>query len=84
MVVTADHVSGGRVELGLGAGWHEGEHRAYGFEFPARQVRIERLAEQLEIVHRSWTEGPFSFEGRHYRVEDADPLPKPVQRRARP
>src|SRR4029450_11275775 len=48
-VVTVDHVSGGRVELGLGAGWHEGEHRSYGFEFPPTRVRMERLAEQLEI-----------------------------------
>ncbi|HSK37187.1 MAG TPA: LLM class flavin-dependent oxidoreductase, partial [Actinomycetota bacterium] len=80
MVVTADHVSGGRVELGLGAGWHEGEHRAYGFEFPATPVRMERLAEQLEIVSRTWTEETFSFEGRHYQVQDLRALPKPVQR----
>jgi F420-dependent oxidoreductase-like protein len=80
MVVTADHVSGGRVELGLGAGWHEGEHRAHGFEFPETPVRMERLAEQLEIVSRTWTEESFSFEGRHYQVQDLRALPKPVQR----
>ena len=79
-VVTVDHVSGGRVELGLGAGWHEDEHRSYGFEFPPTRVRMERLAEQLEIVHRSWTEEAVSFAGRHYRLEDLDALPKPVQR----
>jgi F420-dependent oxidoreductase-like protein len=78
-VVTADHVSGGRVELGLGAGWNEPEHRAYGFDFPPLGVRIQRLAEQLEIVHRQWTEGPFSFEGRHYRLQDCDAQPRPVQ-----
>ena len=78
-VVTADHVSGGRVELGLGAGWHEGEHRAFGFPFDTVKDRFDRLTEQLEIVHRSWTEGPFDFEGRFYRLEQADPLPKPVQ-----
>jgi F420-dependent oxidoreductase-like protein len=78
--VTVDHVSGGRVELGLGAGWQEDEHRAYGFEFPPTRIRMERLAEQLEIVHRSWTEEAFSFAGRHYRLEDLRALPKPVQR----
>jgi F420-dependent oxidoreductase-like protein len=80
MAVTADHVSGGRVELGLGAGWLEPEHRAYGFEFPPTAVRMEVLAEQLEIVHRSWSEEEFSFEGRHYTVAGLDALPKPVQR----
>jgi F420-dependent oxidoreductase-like protein len=78
-VVTADHVSGGRVELGLGAGWHEGEHRSYGFPFDPTRDRFDRLAEQFEVVHRSWTEGPFDFSGRFYRLEGADPLPKPVQ-----
>ncbi|HET9559738.1 MAG TPA: TIGR03560 family F420-dependent LLM class oxidoreductase [Actinomycetota bacterium] len=79
-VTTVDHISGGRVELGLGAGWHEGEHRAHGFEFPATPIRMERLAEQLEIVVRSWTEDSFSFQGRHYQVQDLRALPKPVQR----
>jgi F420-dependent oxidoreductase-like protein len=79
-VVTVDHVSDGRVELGLGAGWHEGEHRAYGFEMPPTAVRMARLAEQLEIVKRSWTEAAFSFAGEHYQVEDLRALPKPVQR----
>ena len=79
-VATVDHVSGGRAELGLGAGWHEGEHRAYGFEFPPTPTRMERLAEQLEIVTRSWTEDAFSFQGRHYQLQDLRALPKPVQR----
>jgi alkanesulfonate monooxygenase SsuD/methylene tetrahydromethanopterin reductase-like flavin-dependent oxidoreductase (luciferase family) len=79
-VVTVDHISGGRVELGLGAGWHEGEHRAHGFEFPATPARMERLAEQLEIVTRSWSEDAFSFQGRHYQLQDLRALPKPVQR----
>jgi F420-dependent oxidoreductase-like protein len=78
-VVTADHVSGGRVELGLGAGWLEAEHRAYGFPFAPTRTRMDVLAEQLEIVHRSWKPGPFSFHGEHYRIEDLDALPKPVQ-----
>jgi F420-dependent oxidoreductase-like protein len=80
MVTTVDHVSGGRVELGLGAGWHEGEHRAYGFEFPPTPVRMARLAEQQEIVTRSWTEDAVDFQGRHYQVQDLRALPKPVQR----
>jgi F420-dependent oxidoreductase-like protein len=79
-VATVDRVSGGRVELGLGAGRYEGEHRAYGFEFPPTRVRMERLAEQLEIVTRSFAEDAFSFQGRHYQVQDLRALPKPVQR----
>jgi F420-dependent oxidoreductase-like protein len=79
MVVTADHVSGGRVELGLGAGWLEAEHRAYGFPFADTRTRMDVLAEQLEIVRRSWKAGPFSFKGEHYTLEDLDALPKPVQ-----
>ena len=78
-VVTADHVSGGRVELGMGAGWHEGEHRAFGFPFDSLRDRFDRLAEQVEIVHRSWGQEPFDFDGRFYRLDGADPLPKPVQ-----
>jgi F420-dependent oxidoreductase-like protein len=76
---TADHVSGGRIELGLGAGWMEREHRAFGFPFPETAVRMEMFAEQLEIVHRLWTEQRVDFRGRHYRLEDAPGLPKPVQ-----
>jgi F420-dependent oxidoreductase-like protein len=80
VVATVDHVSGGRVELGMGTGWLEAEHRAYGFPFPPMAERLEKLEEQLEVVSREWGEGPFSFEGRHYRIEDLDALPKPVQR----
>lgn len=78
-VVTADHVSGGRVELGMGAGWNQREHAMYGFPFPDRSVRLELFAEQVEIVHRQWTEDAFDFEGRHYRLDDCRALPKPVQ-----
>jgi F420-dependent oxidoreductase-like protein len=77
--VTADHVSGGRVELGIGGGWMEREHLAYGFPFPEMRVRMEMLAEQIEIVHRQWTEDSFDFDGRHYRLERSTALPKPVQ-----
>src|ERR1700758_5600001 len=77
---TADHVSGGRIELGMGAGGMEREHRAYGFPFPETRVRMEMLAEQLEIVHRLWTEERVDFHGRHYVLEDAPAVTKPVQR----
>jgi F420-dependent oxidoreductase-like protein len=77
---TADHVSGGRVELGIGGGWMAREHEAYGFPFPETRVRMEMLAEQIEIVHRQWTEDSFDFEGRHYKLERSTALPKPVQR----
>jgi alkanesulfonate monooxygenase SsuD/methylene tetrahydromethanopterin reductase-like flavin-dependent oxidoreductase (luciferase family) len=78
-VVTADHVSGGRVELGMGAGWHVEEHRAYGFPYPSDPERMAMLEEQVEIVHRSWKEEGFDFTGRHYRLEGAPALPKPLQ-----
>jgi F420-dependent oxidoreductase-like protein len=77
---TADHISGGRIELGIGTGWLEAEHRAYGFPFPPIGTRMERLAEQLEIITGSFADGPFSFEGEHYAVHELDALPKPVQR----
>jgi F420-dependent oxidoreductase-like protein len=78
-VSTVDHVSGGRIELGLGGGWMEREHQAYGFPFPETSVRLEMFAEQLEIVHRLWTEDRVDFRGRHYSLEDAPAQPKPVQ-----
>jgi F420-dependent oxidoreductase-like protein len=79
-VLAADHASGGRVELGIGAGWHEPEHRAYGFPFPPLRERMDRLEEQLEIVHGHWADGPFTFHGEHYDLEALDAQPKPVQR----
>ncbi len=79
LVATADEISGGRVSLGLGAGWHEREHEAYGFEYPPTGRRLEMLEEQLQVVLGAWGTEPFSFEGRHYRLRDLDALPKPVQ-----
>lgn len=82
-VATVDDMSGGRVELGLGAGWYEAEHAAYGIPFPTLGERFDRLAEQLEIIEGLWgaPEGTiFGFEGSHYRLEDSPALPKPVQR----
>jgi F420-dependent oxidoreductase-like protein len=80
LVSTADQISRGRVELGLGAGWHEREHEAYGLPFPPTRERLEILEEQLQIVLGHWMPGPFSFEGRHYTLRDLDAQPKPVQR----
>ena len=77
--VTADRISGGRVELGIGTGWLEREHRAHGFPFPSMGTRMDRLAEQLEIIHGSWAAGPFDFTGEHWSVERLDARPKPVQ-----
>jgi F420-dependent oxidoreductase-like protein len=78
-VATVDHISGGRIELGLGAGWMEREHRAYGFPFPDTSTRVAMFAEQLEIVHRLWTEERVDFRGVHYTLEDAPAQPKPLQ-----
>lgn len=78
--VTVDQVSGGRAELGIGAGWLEAEHRAYGFPFAEMRTRMDVMAEQMEIVARSFADEPFSFHGEHYEIEDLDARPMPVQR----
>ncbi len=81
-VAQVDQMSGGRVELGIGAGWYEEEHRAYGIEFPPVGERFDRLEEQLAVVTGLWETPPgetFSYHGRHYRLEDSPALPKPVQ-----
>jgi alkanesulfonate monooxygenase len=81
-VAQVDQMSGGRVELGLGTGWFEAEHQAYGIPFPAVSERFDRLAEQLEILTGLWTTPAgerYSFTGTHYTVVDSPALPKPVQ-----
>ncbi|CAA9262942.1 MAG: Putative monooxygenase [uncultured Corynebacteriales bacterium] len=79
-VAQVDAMSGGRVELGLGTGWFEQEHAAYGIPFPPLGERFDRLAEQLEIVTGLWAApGPYSFAGAHYTLTDSPALPKPVQ-----
>jgi F420-dependent oxidoreductase-like protein len=80
MAATVDHVSGGRVELGIGAGWYPNDHIAYGFPFADAKARMEMLGEELEIVHRSFKEESFSHHGQHYSLEDCRAEPKPVQR----
>jgi F420-dependent oxidoreductase-like protein len=82
-VANVDDMSGGRVELGLGTGWYEQEHAAYGIPFPSVGERFERFEEQLEIITNLWEtpEGQtYSFEGTHYRLVDSPALPKPAQR----
>jgi F420-dependent oxidoreductase-like protein len=82
-VAEVDHMSGGRVELGLGAGWYEAEHRAYGIPFPPLGERFDRLEEYVEVVTGIWStpEGErFSFAGQHFQVQDSPGLPKPAQR----
>ncbi|MDA8047709.1 MAG: LLM class F420-dependent oxidoreductase [Actinomycetota bacterium] len=79
-VAQVDAMSAGRVELGLGAGWYEEEHRAYGIPFPPTRERFDRLEEQLAVITGLWTaRSPFSFDGRFYQVSDSPALPKPVQ-----
>src|SRR5262245_2657849 len=81
-VAQVDAMSGGRIELGLGTGWYEQEHTAYGIPFPSLGERFERLEEQLAIVTGLWETPPgerFSYDGRHYRLADSPALPKPVQ-----
>jgi F420-dependent oxidoreductase-like protein len=80
-VAQVDQMSGGRVELGLGTGWYDAEHAAYGIPFPPLGERFDRLEEQLQVVKWLWAaDGPFSFAGKHYTLTDSPALPKPVQR----
>jgi alkanesulfonate monooxygenase len=79
-VANVDQMSGGRVELGIGAGWFKEEHDKYGIPFPGTGERFDVLEEQLAIVTGLWaTEGGFSYDGKHYQVTDSPGLPKPVQ-----
>ena len=81
-VAQVDQMSGGRVEIGIGSGWYDGEHNAYGIPFPPQGERFERLEEQLAILTGLWTTPvgeTFSYEGTHYTLTDSPALPKPVQ-----
>lgn len=79
--VTADHISGGRIELGIGAGWHAGEHHTYGLPFPDIRTRYDRFAEQLQIIARQLAGERFGFDGEHYQLADCQANPLPVQPR---
>lgn len=81
-VAGVDAMSGGRVELGLGSGWFEAEHQAYGIPFPTLKERFDILEEQLAVITGLWTTPTgetFSFDGKHYSLADSPALPKPVQ-----
>lgn len=80
MAATLDHLSDGRLEFGLGAGWYEHEYVAYGYDFPPVGMRLAQLDEALQLCRLMWTEERATFHGRHYRVEKAWCNPKPVQR----
>jgi alkanesulfonate monooxygenase SsuD/methylene tetrahydromethanopterin reductase-like flavin-dependent oxidoreductase (luciferase family) len=80
MAATVDLVSGGRLELGLGAGVQSQEHAAYGFDFPSFRVRVQRLTESLQIITSLWTQEKTTYKGAHFRVVDAVCEPKPVQK----
>ncbi len=81
-------MSGGRIELGLGAGWYEPEHEAYGIPFPSLKERFDRLEESFEIITGLWGGTPegsrFDYRGEHFQLSNSPALPKPVQRPPRP
>ena len=78
--VTVDHVSNGRLELGVGAAWFAEEHHELGFDFPRAGERIDRLEEAIQVMKALFTADRADFDGRHYRLRDASYNPKPVQR----
>jgi F420-dependent oxidoreductase-like protein len=79
LAATLDHLSGGRAELGIGAGWLEAEHAAHGFDFPPGPRRVDLLEEQLQVIKGLWMQDPFTHTGQHYQLKDAHFTPRPVQ-----
>lgn len=79
LAVTVDHLSGGRLEFGLGAAWAEYEHTMFGLEFGTAGERLDRLEEACQIIRSLWTQERTTFAGEHYRIDDAVAEPKPVQ-----
>ena len=80
IAATADVISKGRLEFGIGAGWYEDEYVAYGISFPDPKTRIEQLAEAVEIIKRIWTQEKANFQGKYYAIKDLVSYPKPVQK----
>ncbi|MGH8928873.1 MAG: LLM class F420-dependent oxidoreductase [Acidimicrobiia bacterium] len=80
VAATVDVLSGGRLEMGIGAGWYEREYLAYGYEFPRSAVRLGQLAEGVDIMKRMWTEDEVHFEGKYYKLAGAICQPKPLQK----
>lgn len=79
VAATADIISGGRIQMGIGGGWYEHEWRAYGYGFPSAGVRLGRLDEGVQIMRDAWRDGRVSFDGKHYQVDGAIVAPKPLQ-----
>jgi len=79
MAASLDQISGGRLELGVGAGWMDEEYRGYGYNFPSTKVRIEQLDEGLEVMRRLFTESRSTFQGKYYALDEAANYPKPIQ-----
>ncbi|MGB3231400.1 MAG: LLM class F420-dependent oxidoreductase, partial [Mycobacterium sp.] len=79
VAATADIISGGRVQMGIGGGWYEHEWRAYGYGFPSAGVRLARLDEGVQIMRDAWRDGMVTFDGKHYQVDGAIVAPKPLQ-----
>jgi probable F420-dependent oxidoreductase len=79
-LATLDRLSGGRLEIGLGAAWNAEEHHQAGLPFEPHRVRVERLDEAIQVLKGLFAPGPFSFRGRHYRIAELDGRPEPVQR----
>jgi F420-dependent oxidoreductase-like protein len=80
LAVTVDHLSGGRLDFGIGAAWAENEHTMLGLEFGTVGERMDRLQEACQVIRSLWTQPRTTFDGRHYRLDDAIAEPKPVQR----
>jgi F420-dependent oxidoreductase-like protein len=80
-LLTIDHASHGRLEVGLGAGWHVQEHEAYGFTFPSVKERLDRLEEGVQVIRSLFTEERSNYEGEYYSLNDATLYPRPVQER---
>ena len=79
VAATADIISGGRIQMGIGGGWYEHEWRAYGYGFPSAGERLGRLDEGVQIMRDAWRDGKVSFDGKHYQVDGAIVAPKPLQ-----
>ncbi len=77
MAASLQHLSGGRLILGYGAGWVEDEYRAYGYDFPPIRTRMEQMVEGIEAIRALWTGGPVTYDGQHYRLQDALAVPVP-------
>ena len=77
MTATMQAISGGRVVLGIGAGWNEEEYTAYGWPFPSAKIRIEQLGEAIELIRLMWKESPATYEGKHYQLQNAYCEPRP-------